>query len=180
MTMPNLGVLYLEHGEKMIRIAAAVLRREFGLTDGERDVVQEVFRELQEKPPKEEIREWEAFLVRVTQRRAIDWGRKQHLDKRGRSFDDDDNRAEPVDPLGEHAIEMVEEAVDLAARIPDLLDAMPLLTENERYVILQQEFDGTSRDKLATELGVTPPRISQLRTSGLNKLRAHLESEGAL
>ncbi|MGO4679120.1 sigma-70 family RNA polymerase sigma factor [Microbacterium sp. 2MCAF23] len=177
MTMPNLGVLYMEHGQKMIRTAAAVLLRKFGLTDGDLDVVQEVFRELQEKPPAEEIKNWEAFLIRVTQRRAYDWGRKQHVKKQGRSFDDDEFDVEPVDDASEDAFAEVEAAVDLAARIPELLDGMQLLSENERFVITRQVFDDAGRDQLAKELGVSPPRISQLRTSGLKKLRTYLGKE---
>lgn len=175
MTMPNLGVLYQHHGDKMIRVAAAVLRRDFGLWDGDSDVVQEVFRELQERPPTENIRDWEAFLVRMTQRRAIDWGRKQQVTKYGPSLDDDDRRHEPEDEGTDETFRRVEAAVDLAARIPDLLDAMSTLTANERKVIVRQTYDDASRTELADELGVTPPRISQLRASALEKLRKYLE-----
>lgn len=175
MTRPNLGALYLRLGDKLIRVAAAVLRRDFGLTDGDLDVVQEVFRELQEKPPKEEIREWEAYLVRVTQRRAIDWGRKQHVSRQGRSFNDENYGSEPEDQRSDDLIREAEAEIDLAARIPELLEAMQSLTSNEKRVILQQFFHEASRDELAEELGVSPARISQLRTSGLKKLRTHLE-----
>lgn len=175
MTMPNLGALYLKHGDKLIRMAASVLWRDFGLTDGDLDVVQEVFRELQERPPKEEIQNWEAYLVRVTQRRAIDWGRRQHVTRHGRSFDDEDYGTELADERSDDLMREVEAEVDLAARIPDLADAVQTLTPNEKRVILQQFFHDTSRDRLATELGVSPARISQLRTSGLNKLRTYME-----
>ncbi len=174
-TTPNLGALYLRHGERMIRTAASVLRRDFGLTDGDLDVVQEVFRELQQRPPKEEIQNWEAYLVRVTQRRAIDWGRRQHVSKLGRSFNDEDYGPEPEDERSEDLIREVEAEVDLAARIPDLLDAMQTLTPNEKRVILQQFFHDASRDDLASEFGVSPARVSQLRTSGLKKLRTYME-----
>ena len=113
--------------------------------------------------------------MRMTQRRSIDWGRKQQVTKYGPSLDDDDRGHEPEDEGPEESFRRVEAAVDLAAQIPDLLDAMSMLTANERQVIVRQTYDDASRAELADELGVTPPRISQLRTSALTKLKQYLE-----
>ncbi|WP_404474196.1 sigma-70 family RNA polymerase sigma factor [Microbacterium aerolatum] len=173
MTAPNLGALYLEHREKLIRVAAAVLHQN-GLHDGAMDVVQQVFEELLERPPAGHVNSWEALLVQRTKQRAIDHGRKQHADKRGPSFDDD---FDLHDPTAEEVLERAEAAIDLVARRGDLLDAMSHLTDNERHVIVRQEFDEVARAELADELGVTPPRISQIRKSALDKLRAHMEKE---
>ncbi|MGX4396498.1 sigma-70 family RNA polymerase sigma factor [Clostridioides difficile] len=173
MTTPNLGALYLEHREKLIRVAAAVLRQ-IGLHDGAQDVVQQVFFELQQKPPMGHVSSWEALLVQRTKQRAIDHGRKQHADKRGPSFDDD---FDLHDPNAEEVIERADTAMDIAARRGELMDAMSQLSDNERYVLTRQEYDEASRAELADELGVTPPRISQIRKSALEKLRALMEKE---
>lgn len=173
MTTPNLGALYLDHREKLIRVAAAVLKQ-IGINDGAEDVVSQLFTELLQKLPSGHVNSWQGLLVERTKLRAIDYGRKQHTDKRGPSFDDD---FDLDDTTAEEAIERADTAIDIAARRGELLDAMSQLNDNERYVLTRQEYDEASRAELAGELGVTPPRISQIRKSALEKLRALMEKE---
>lgn len=173
MTTPNFGALYLQHREKLIRVAAAVLRQ-IAINDGAEDVVSQVFTELIGNPPVATVKSWEALLVERTKLRAIDYGRKQHTNRMGPSFDDD---FDLDDARAAEAIERAEATIDVDARRPDLLDAMSQLTDNERHVIVRESFDEAGRAELAAELGVTPPRISQIRKSALGKLRAHMEKE---
>lgn len=174
-TIPNIGALYLEHREKLIRAAASVLLRSFKLRDGDLDVVQQVFLELQENPPDVTVDNWEAFLVRRTNLRAIDYGRKQHVKKWGGSVEDKDFDA--ADPASGDDIAEVDSAIDTEIGMRDVRAAMAELSDRERHVIQRLELDGAIRDEVATDLGVTPPRISQIRKVALEKIKAHIERE---
>jgi DNA-directed RNA polymerase specialized sigma24 family protein len=102
-------------------VAAATLRSQFGLTDGALDVVQDVFVELKENFPIEEVRSWEALLVQRTKLRAIDFGRKQHVKRRGPAIDEG---YEPVDPTAPGFVEEVQTRLDVAARYQRVQAAM--------------------------------------------------------
>lgn len=174
-TTPNIGALYIEHREKLIRTAASVLLRSFKLRDGDLDVVQQVFLELQASPPEETINNWEAFLVQCTRLRAIDYGRKQHVKKWGGSVEDED--FDLADPTSGDDIAEVDSAIDSAIRMVDVRVAMAGLSDRERHVIQRLELHGATRNEVAADLGVTPPRISQIRKAALEKVRAHIERD---
>lgn len=74
---------------------------------------------------------------------------------------------EPVDTSQPDALEILERT-ELLAYLREAIDALP---RRQRQVILGQFVEGRSTEQLATELGVTRSRISQLRTDALHELR---------
>lgn len=83
---------------------------------------------------------------------------------------------------------MVDLIIDLRENEPDELlehrellgylhDAVDLLSDRHRRVILGTFFDGRSSVQLAHELGVTESRISQLRTEAIAQLRWGISSQ---
>jgi len=83
---------------------------------------------------------------------------------------------------------MVDLIIDLRENEPDELlehrellgylhDAVDLLSDRHRRVILGTFFDGCSSVQLAHELGVTESRISQLRTEAISQLRWGISSQ---
>jgi len=83
---------------------------------------------------------------------------------------------------------LVDLLVDLRENEPDELlehrellgylhDAVDLLSDRHRTVILGTFFDGRSAVQLAQELGVTESRVSQLRTEAISQLRWGISSQ---
>jgi RNA polymerase sigma factor for flagellar operon FliA len=83
---------------------------------------------------------------------------------------------------------LVDLLVDLRENEPDELlehrellgylhDAVDLLSDRHRTVILGTFFDGRSSVQLARELGVTESRVSQLRTEAISQLRWGISSQ---
>lgn len=176
MTDSNVAIatLYAEHREKLYKVAAATLRSQFGLTDGALDVVQDVFMELKANFPCEEIRSWEALLVRRTKLRAIDLGRKQHMKRRGPAID---GGYEPVDPTNPGFVEEVQTRLDAAERYQRTRAAMDGLSDAERRVVEGHVIGSLDRAGMASQLGVSGPRVSQLKASALAKIRDQMEEE---
>lgn len=172
---PNIGALYLQYREKLIRKADSVLLHKFGLRDGGEEVVQQVFMELQERPPTERVANWEALLVNRTHLRAIDHGRKQHVDKRGPSVFSDE--VDVVDPNSAQAYEDVERAMEIAEHMGDLHEAMSELNDKVRHVFVRLEQEDAGREQVAAELGVSPSRVSQIRKAALEKVRARIKKD---
>jgi len=83
---------------------------------------------------------------------------------------------------------LVDLLIDLRENEPDELlehrellgylhDAVDLLSDRHRTVILGTFFDGRSSVQLAQELGVTESRVSQLRTEAISQLRWGISSQ---
>jgi len=68
-----------------------------------------------------------------------------------------------------------EEALIAAERVGYLRDAIAELPERSRYVVSGYYLDHRPLHDLATELGVTPSRASQLRSEGLELLREAMD-----
>ena len=57
-------------------------------------------------------------------------------------------------------------------------DLMAQLDPRDRYAVFEVKGKGRSRDDIARELGVSPPRVSQITTATLRKLRDAFGKEG--
>lgn len=68
---PDLAALYQKHRDAMYRVAAQVLG-EGGIADQKVDVVHDTFMSLMASPPSEEVRNWEAFLIKCVKYKATD------------------------------------------------------------------------------------------------------------
>lgn len=85
-----------------------------------------------------------------------------------------------MESLPEVSIESVAfEAVHVQRMLPRLAGALLQLEERLRYIVERNYYDDVSIEEIAAEMGVSPSRISQLRTKALNKLRESLDVTNA-
>lgn len=170
----DIGPLYLKHRDALHRVAASVLR-EVGLQDEKDDVVSEAMLSVASNPPTEEIRNWEAFLVRVVKNKAYDRIRAADVRHFGRALDmDHDDQAAPEDD----AIADADEKLDRARAGAHVWDSMAVLDERERWVIREVVQNERAQGDVAEELGVSRPRVNQILKTALQKLREELERKG--
>ena len=165
----DIGPLYLQHKDTLHRVAASVLR-EVGLQDEKEDVVLDAILSVMKSPPGDEIRNWEAFLVRVVKNKAYDRIRAADVGHFGRTLDmDKDDQADPDD-----AIAGVDETLDRARAGALVWDSMAVLDERERHVIREHIQNQRPQGEVAEELGVSRPRVNQILKAALQKLREEL------
>ena len=169
---PDIAALYLRYREAMHGVAASVLRGP-GLLDYVEDVVMDVVTSVMEKPPEETIENWEAYLVRVTRNKAIDLVRSAHVRHHGGAIP---IGADP--PADDYTADAAAERVDDQVLGGHLWDLMAQLDPRDRYAVFEVKGKGRSRDDIARELGVSPPRVSQITTAALRKLRDAFGKEG--
>lgn len=164
---PDWGPLYVQYADRLWRVARTTLRRHGGaaIHDRAAEVVSQAFVELMERPPVEHPANWEAFLIRVVTCRAIDLLRKEHLDRR-EAFPEADAQAGSVVDGTQLVIERL--AVD------QLLDQ---LDQRSRYVLEQVIMLKRPAQEVAAELGLSPGRVSQLKTEALKQLQLELAQE---
>lgn len=170
-TSRDWGPIYLEHREVMHRVAASVLR-EVGLADQAGDAVQEAMASLVGAPPPEDVRDWEAFMVTVAKRKALDFVRSAAVRHAGPELTDEHDRADDDDPY-----DTVEDAIDRSRQAGHVWDSLAVLDSRHRMVIREYVAHERPRSEVAAELGVTPARVSQMTREALEKLRAELEGK---
>ncbi|WP_127794360.1 sigma-70 family RNA polymerase sigma factor [Agromyces sp. LHK192] len=170
----DIGPLYQQHKDTLHRVAASILR-EVGLQGEKDDVVSEAMLSVASNPPTEEIRNWEAFLVRVVKNKAYDRIRAAEVRHFGRTLDmDHDDHAE----LGDDAITDTDEKLDGARAGAHVWDSMAVLDERERQVIREVIQNQRPQGEVGDELGVSRPRVNQILKAALQKLREELERKG--
>lgn len=164
---PDLAALYLQHRESMYRVAASVLRG-VGLTDLAADAVQDAIVSMMTSPPTG-IRNWEAFMVAAAKRKAIDRCRSGAVVHAGPEFSaaEHDNAE---DDVAESVVEEMEK-LRLAGVIQEIL---PSLDERHRAAVWQFAALGNPRKEIASGLGVTGPRVTQMTKRALEILRKEL------
>lgn len=170
MSLPiNFSVIYEQNRKAMYRAAYAHLRS-WGRESEVDDVVSDAITSILGKPPTEEVRNWEAFLVTAAIRKAQDLTKSARAQRTGTPYEPDRHDQATDDDIAAD----VAAAVDLqrdAEHVPELLDA---LTDRERHIVWQVKALGRSRQELADELDVDATRISQICTAALKKLRHEL------
>lgn len=159
----------------MHKVAASVLR-EAGRASEAEDAVHDAIVSIMASPP-ENVRNWEAFLVTAAKRKALDRIRSAEVRHAGLEFveavhdwADDSDLAEDV------AI-----AIDQQKRAGHVWDCLSVLDERHRKVVWESVALGRPRSEVATELSVTPARVSQMTTRSLALLRQemHRREEGS-
>lgn len=171
---PNLGALYQEHRDTLHRVAASVLR-EVGLQDEKGDVIQDAIVSLLESPPKEAIRDWLPFLIRVVKNKAYDRIRAAGVRHFGRTFDiEKDDHSDDVDS----SFEDFEDDIDAVSVGAELWDALAKLDTRERHVVRELVQNGKTQAVVAIELGITRGRVAQILKQSLSKLRIELAGKG--
>lgn len=168
--VPDLAALYLRHRKTLLLVAASVLRKS-ALRDEYEDVVSDVFLQLQERLPPD-VANWEAYLVTMVKRRAVDQLRSKDEKRR----DGGETEWSKVEDEREDLAEF-ETEFDRGRQLARAWAAIPVLTDQERTVLGRVFGREQSGKDIAAELGLTPGRISQLRTSGLQKMKNAMEKE---
>jgi RNA polymerase sigma factor for flagellar operon FliA len=103
-------------------------------------------------------------VLRSSLRRAV----LLHLDKF--LTDDDDDEARLVDTLVDRTLPEPEEVLETKEIHGYLRDAVRLLPERLRRVVVEYFLDGRSMGEIARDLGVTESRVSQMRGEALGML----------
>lgn len=165
---PDLAALYQQHKDAMYRVAASVLRGS-GLVDLAADAVQDAIVSMMTSPPSE-VLNWEAFMVAATKRKAIDRLRSAAVVHAGPELTPTVHDRETPDVADEVVDEL--EQVRMAEEIQGVLS---VLDDRNRTAVWQFVALERPRSEVATELGVTAPRVSQMTKRSLELLRMELK-----
>lgn len=150
----------------MYGTARAVLRRK-GLFDLADDAVQTAMMSVMKSPPSGEVRNWEAVLVDVTKKRALDILRSAPVRRSTELTEESVARAESPAKQDE-----TERRLD---RVAAARAVIARLSDRERHVVTQLFVLERDRADVAAELGVTPARVSQIATKISREIRAEAE-----
>jgi RNA polymerase sigma factor (sigma-70 family) len=163
----------------MRRVAAAYFRARGIDPRVADDAVGEVFRRLLQSGVPSNVPDdmWEAYLVRSAINAAKDEikmlvRRRDRVDPSG---DISDTRVNVADDssLEDDITDAVERV-----RIVKLVRAeVDLLPDIQRRVVAGRHFDGRTNEQLATQMGVSAGRISQIHTEGIRTLAGVLAGE---
>lgn len=164
---PDLGALYLRHRDAMHRVAASVLR-EAGLADAAGDAVQDAIVSIIASPP-EDVRDWEAFLVTAAKRKALDRVKSAAVRHAGPELAEDHDYADDT-----HIAEDVADDLDRQRQAAVAWDCLSVLDERYRKAVWEFVALERSREEVAADLGVTPPRVSQMVRRALELLQQEM------
>lgn len=166
---PDLGALYLRHRDAMHKVAASVLR-EAGRASEAADAVQEAILSVMTSPPRH-VRNWEAFLVTAAKRKALDRIRSADVRHTHPEFAEatTGDRSEDSDLADDIA-----DALDRQERAGHAWDCLSVLDDRHRKAVWETVALERPRAEVAAELGVTPARVSQMRTRSLALLREEM------
>ena len=151
----ELAAAYSQHREVLYRVAFARLRGA-GLEDEVEDVISTAIVELLERPPKEEIRNWEAYLITVVTRRAID---RIRADSKHRS--DAELELQEVRDERDDFIEL-EEGLDTLSALESVEAILKSLDEVQRRVAHEYFWLNRKQADIANDLNLTQGRVSQI------------------
>lgn len=167
----DLGALYLQHRDAMYRVAASVLRGA-GMAHLAEDVVQDAMVSMMKSPP-QAVLNWEAFMVAAAKRKAIDRCRSAAVVHAGPEFSTQEHDRATDSDIAEDVVEDLER-IRLASGVQKVLS---VLDDRHRTAVWQFAALGRPRSEVASELGVTPPRVSQMVKRALEILRKELDGK---
>lgn len=168
--VPDLGALYLRHGDAMHKVAASVLR-EVGRASQAADAVHDAIISIMASPPQpHSVRNWEAFLITAAKRKALDRIRSAEVRHTGPEFvEATHDRADDSD-----LAEDVADAIDRQKRARQACDCLSVLDERHRRAVWETVALERPRSEVAAELNVSPARVSQMTTRSLALLREEI------
>lgn len=169
----DFAALYLRYRGSMYGVAYTVLRGA-GQEALAEDVVMETVTSIMERPPQEEVANWEAYIVRATRNKALDALRSAAVRHGGGPVEphESDDRTVSVEDT---AIDKV----DAERAGAQVWDALPALEERERQILWKYKALGRPREEVAAEFKISPARVSQISTQALAKMRDKLSKEGS-
>lgn len=140
--------------QKQMEAAVAKLEKEKGLNLKDKDIAEELGISL------DEYRSWEG-LTNISNIASLDEFMEQGADNGVKEF----KNTTFVEP---------EQAVDREEVKKLLMEALELLTEKERKVVLLYYYEELTLKEVASVLEVSESRISQLHSKALEKMKKHL------
>ena len=140
--------------QKQMEAAVAKLEKEKGLNLKDKDIAEELGISL------DEYRSWEG-LTNISNIASLDEFMEQGADNGVKEF----KKTTFVEP---------EQAVDREEVKKLLMEALELLTEKERKVVLLYYYEELTLKEVASVLEVSESRISQLHSKALEKMKKHL------
>lgn len=176
---PDVAALYAAHRGAMRRAAAAYLRArnmDIAMAD---DAVSEVVRRLLQRgiPGDVPHDRWQAYLVRAAINAAKDEVKKasRRPDHPDLANDVREERASTPDPTDlENAVTAAVDAERAIQRVRPALLRLPLA---QHQVVVGRHIHGQTNDELASTLGVSSARISQLHSAGIRALAVILAGD---
>ena len=171
---PDMGALFLEHREVMYSVAYSLLRTD--RHNRAEDVIGEVMISIVKNPPRQEVRSWEAFLVRAVQNKVRDlWKSAAHRHERlvideASPLEDERHGGDQVD---DDPAPGVVEMIGRQQRVQAVQEAMAELEAWDRqaaYALWQCAGLERSSQKVANELGVSSSRVRQLSAKARKEL----------
>lgn len=168
---PDWAALYLRHKSAMYATARYMLKGG-GVVQAD-DIVMDAMKSVMASPPTR-VQNWEAFLVTVVKRRALDHFKTSHVKHAaGRPLPDVDL----ADPL-QNTAEDASEAVDRSRNAAMALVVMHDLPEQHQVVLRRRVMEGISLAETAKLLGVSGARVSQLQKEALQIMKDRLNEKG--
>ena len=165
---PDLGALYLRHRDAMYKVAASALR-EADLASEAGDAVHDAIVSIMASPPKD-VRNWEAFLVTAAKRKALDRIRSADVRHAGPELVESlHDRIDDTDIAEDAAADL-----DRKQRAAVAWDCLSILDDRHRKVVWEIAELERPRNEVAAELGVSPPRVSQMTKRALTLLREEM------
>lgn len=177
-SLPDLAALYLMHRDAMYRVAASVLRSK-GLAHLAEDAVQDAMVSLMRNLP-DNVDNWEALMVAAARRRALDIIKSAAVKHAGPELSELDDSSSSQLGRQDDIAEEVAEVLDRNSQAVVVRDAVGTMPGGRSGVLWQYIALERSRQEIATERGVTPPRISQIAAKELVKLKDILVSKGVV
>lgn len=164
---PDWAALYQKHRDAMYRVAYAALRDK-GLTHLADDAVNSAMVSLMQNPP-EDVRNWEAMLVRTAKNRALDLLGSAAVSRGVELTETRDRSSEPAD------------GTEILERLHKIERAKIVITQlgaREHHVFAEYLVLERNRADVAAELNVTPARVSQIATKITREIQAATEEGG--
>lgn len=178
---PDIGALYLEHRDVMYRVAYVLLRADRHYRA--EDVISEVMVSILKNPPGD-VRNWEAFFVRATRNKVLDfWKSGAHRHEQlalAEVSAVDDERLGGDDVEGDPAAGVL----DLIGRQQSMQTVREAMAElaawdgRAAHVLLQCTGLERPSGDVAAELGVSSSRVRQIAAQATKKMRSILEAKG--
>jgi len=171
---PDLAAVYLEHRETMYRVAFGMLRTD--RHNRAEDVIGEVMMSMVKNPPRQEVRNWEAFLVRAVQNKIRDlWKSAAHRheqlvmdeatpledERHGGDQVEDDPASGVVELIGRH---------HRVQTVQDALVELEAWDHQAAHVLWQCAGLERSSQEVADELGVSSSRVRQISAKARKEL----------
>lgn len=160
---PDIDELALAHGRSVFAAAYRVLG-DAGLAE---DVQQSVFVRLLEKPPRDDVEHWAAYLCAMATRAAIDeLRRRQRWRRLVERFRPGAEATEPLPP----------EVLDESMQASRLRRALGRLPRRQGQCFALRFLDGMSIDEIARSLAVSTNVVSVSLNRATHSLRRHVEA----